>query len=109
MIVSFTVTGYNINEKILHFSKLLQMDDEEIRSAIKRVVPQIQEHMKEIAEMIYEIPESENGIEIISEVRKNFYVKGMETRLQKLLLPALQQAQAFEERDDMMQETEQKM
>lgn len=103
-----TVTGYNINEKILHFSKLLQMDDEEIRSAIKRVVPQIQEHMKEIAEMIYEIPESENGIEIISEVRKNFYVKGMETRLQKLLLPALQQAQAFEERDDMMQETEQK-
>lgn len=44
--------------------------------------------MDQIANMIYAIPESENDIEIISKARKEFYVKGMEIRLQELLIPA---------------------
>lgn len=83
-----TVTGYNIDGKVLQFRKLLKMEDEDINKAIKRVVPIIQEHMDQIANMIYAIPESENGIEIISKERKEFYVKGMEMRLQELLIPA---------------------
>ena len=83
-----TVTGYNIDGKVLQFRKLLKMEDEDIKKAIKRVVPIIQEHMDQIANMIYAIPESENDIEIISKARKEFYVKGMEIRLQELLIPA---------------------
>lgn len=86
-----TVTGYTIDGKILHFSKLLKMEDRDVISAIKRVVPQIQGHMKEIVEFIYAIPNSDNGIEIISEERKEFYVKGMEIRLQELLVPTFKQ------------------
>lgn len=86
-----TVTGYTIDGKILHFSKLLKMEDSDVISAIKRVVPQIEDHMKEIVEFIYAIPNSDNGIEIISEERKEFFVKGMEIRLQELLVPAFEQ------------------
>lgn len=104
-----TVTGYNIDGKTLHFSKLLKMDDRDVVSAINRVVPLIQDHMKEIAEFIYAIPNSDNGLEIISEERKKFYVKGMEIRLQQLLLPAFEHAYAIIEKDKVIQKTEQIM
>ncbi|WP_416324204.1 CtkA family protein [[Clostridium] innocuum] len=83
-----TVTGYNINGKALQFGALLKLEDKDIHNAVKRVVPQIQRHMDAITAFIYAIPNADNGIEIISEIRKEFYIKGMELRLQKLLLPA---------------------
>ena len=83
-----TVTGYNIDGKALQFGVLLKLEDKDIHNAVKRVVPQIQRHMDAITDFIYAIPNADNGIEIISEIRKEFYIKGMELRLQKLLLPA---------------------
>lgn len=83
-----TVTGYNIDGKVLQFGALLKLEDKDIHNAVKRVVPQIQRHMDAITDFIYAIPNADNGIEIISEIRKEFYIKGMELRLQKLLLPA---------------------
>lgn len=83
-----TVTGYNIDGKALQFGALLKLEDEDIHNAVKRVVPQIQRHMDAITDFIYAIPNADNGIEIISEIRKEFYIKGMELRLRKLLLPA---------------------
>lgn len=83
-----TVTGYNIDGKALQFGVLLKLEDKDIHNAVKRVVPQIQRHMDAITAFIYAIPNADNGIEIISEIRKEFYIKGMELRLQKLLLPA---------------------
>lgn len=83
-----TVTGYNIDGKALQFGALLKLEDKDIHNAVKRVVPQIQRHMDAITAFIYAIPNADNGIEIISEIRKEFYIKGMELRLQKLLLPA---------------------
>lgn len=82
-----TVTGYNIDGKALQFGALLKLEDKDIHNAVKRVVPQIQRHMDAITAFIYAIPNADNGIEIISEIRKEFYIKGMELRLQKLLLP----------------------
>lgn len=83
-----TVTGYNIDGKALQFGALLKLEDKDIHNAVKRVVPQIQRHMDAITAFIYAISNADNGIEIISEIRKEFYIKGMELRLQKLLLPA---------------------
>ena len=83
-----TVTGYNIDGKALQFGALLKLEDKDIHNAVKRVVPQILRHMDAITAFIYAIPNADNGIEIISEIRKEFYIKGMELQLQKLLLPA---------------------
>ena len=68
-----TVTGYNIDGKALQFGALLKLEDKDIHNAVKRVVPQIQRHMDAITDFIYAIPNADNGIEIISEIRKEFY------------------------------------
>ena len=102
-----TVTGYNIEGKTLHFRNFLKLDDEDIQNAVKRVVPLLCRHMDEISNFINEIPESENGIDIISKDRKEFYIKSMIFRLQHLLIPALEHVQIYEKENKMNQNTEQ--
>ena len=63
--------------------------------------------MDEISNFINEIPESENGIDIISKDRKEFYIKSMIFRLQHLLIPALEHVQIYEKENKMNQNTEQ--
>ncbi len=103
-----TVTGYNIDGKILYFRNLIKLDDMGIQSAVKRVVPSICEKMDEISEFINDIPERENGIEIISEVRKKFYLESMMFRLQHVLIPALEHSQTYGKGNKMIQNIEQK-
>ena len=79
-----------------------------IQSAVKRVIPSICEKMDEISEFINDIPERENGIEIISEVRKKFYLESMMFRLQHVLIPALEHSQTYGKGNKMIQNIEQK-
>lgn len=82
------VTAYSLQGKTLSFLKLLQLEDDDLHKAIVRVVPLIQQSWPSIIAMIQNIPNQSHGISIISDVRKEFFIKGMEVRLNTLLLPA---------------------
>lgn len=91
-----TVTGYNADEKILHFKKLLNMQEVDLNDAILRVVPLIQSHWQDIENVIREIPNEFQGIPIISEARKEFYLKGIEIRLEHQMNPVFEKLQSQE-------------
>lgn len=82
------VTAYSLQGKTLSFLKLLQLEDDDLHKAIVRVVPLIQQSWPSIIAMIQNIPNQSHGISIISDIRKEFFIKGMEVRLNTLLLPA---------------------
>lgn len=52
----------------------------------------IQEHFSEIQTLIQEVPETFEGYHVLSNIRKQEYQKELETRYQKLLLPAYERA-----------------
>ena len=58
----------------------------QLKEAVKRVVPKI--NLKAIKEVINEIPEKYNGLEIMPKEMKKFYIKLLEQRYEKILLPS---------------------
>ena len=53
---------------------------------MKRVVPKI--NLEVIKEVINEIPEKYNSLEIMPKEMKKFYIKLLEQRYEKILLPS---------------------
>lgn len=51
----------------------------------------LKERFRDISDFIEAIPENENGVEIISEYQKEFYIKSMNLRIEKLLQPRYHQ------------------
>ena len=64
---------------------------------MKRNVPLIQEKWQEIVNLISEIPNEYNGITIISEERKEFYIKGMHIQMEHQMTPAFEQTLEMEQ------------
>lgn len=85
-------TIYSRNGHKFRYKHILELDNAELKEAIQKVVPKIKTHFEEIKDLIYSIPEEYKGKTIISPIRKEFYIKGMELRLEKLLIPALNRA-----------------
>ncbi|MCM1497508.1 MAG: CtkA family protein [Clostridium sp.] len=81
-------TIYMRNGKTLSAKKLLKLDNQDLKQAIVRNTPKIQECMPEIKKFIQEIPETYQDKTVCSSIRKQYYGKGMEIRLNELLLPA---------------------
>ena len=81
-------TIYEYKGHVLSAKKMMQLDNDDLRQAILRVTPKVLENMEQIKTMIQEIPEKSNGYEICPAVVKEYYTKGFETRINKLLLPA---------------------
>lgn len=72
------------------------------KAAIMKVVPNIEENMDKIKNMIVEIPNkhiTEKGLvlSVCSEARKTLYIKQLEIRLEKLLQPAFAKTLAAEQ------------
>ena len=84
-----TTTIFGINGKSVHARDILKLNYQGLNDAIKRVVPKIQEKMDDIRQFILNIPTEYNNILVCSDVRKNFYIKSMELRLNNFLIPAL--------------------
>ena len=82
-----TVTSYALNNKMLTYKALLELDNDELKEAILRVSVLLSERFSEISDFINAIPESENGVEIISDYQKEFYIKSMALRIEKQLMP----------------------
>ena len=81
-------TAYVVGNKQLSAKRLLKYDNADLRAAVMRVTPKIQNHAQEIEEFIAGIPEEYNGQIVCSKVRKEYYVKGLMVRFNELILPA---------------------
>lgn len=60
------------------------------QAALRKNVPLIQEKMPKINDFMLSIPETYNGIQICSTTRASVYLQEMQLRLNKLLIPALE-------------------
>ena len=60
--------------------------EKQLREAVKRVIPKI--NLKVIKEVINEIPEKYKDLEIMPKEMKEFYIKLLEQRYEKILLPS---------------------
>lgn len=87
-----TTTIFSINDKLIHARDILELDFEGLSDAVQRIVPVIRERMNDIKSFISEIPSKHNDIAVCFDVRKEFYIKSMEKRLENFLLPALEMA-----------------
>lgn len=104
-------TAFYYNEHILSAKKFLKLDMEDLRDAIIRMVPVIEQEMPNIQKFIQEIPSSKDGYDICSDVRKQSYILGMEFRLNSLLIPAYRKILEHEKRDieDFLQDAKEKL
>ena len=80
-------TAYNYNGKILSAKRLLKTEIPELEDAIIRNVPKIQRNMEQIKTFIQEIPEQYDNKFVCSHIRKQYYIAGIETRMNHLLQP----------------------
>lgn len=83
-----TNTIYSSGETVLTAEKMLKIDDKNLESALNKNVPLLKAKMQEIRTFIDEIPKSYQNIEVCSKERKEFYIKGMELRLNEIIEPA---------------------
>lgn len=81
-------TIYTYKDKLLSAKKLLKLENTDLQDALLRIVPLIECKLEEIKDFINRLPNNYNGIDIISENRKAYYIKTIETREKELLYPA---------------------
>lgn len=86
-------TSYDYQGHILSAKKALSLSNPNLQQAIIRVVPNIANHISEIKQFIQNIPEMESGYSICSPERKEYYILGIQTRFEELLLPAYEYLQ----------------
>lgn len=58
-----------------------------LKEALKRNVLLLMKYFEDIKEFIRNIPNEYNGLEVISDIRRDYYLKSIETRFEKLFLP----------------------
>lgn len=83
------------NDKQLNpFKYIESAKNTDCNEALMRIVPKI--NIENIKKMINEIPNEVNGIQIISDVRKEFYCKCIEYRYEKSLYPTYLKVQEMQ-------------
>ena len=81
-----SISVFEKNGKPINPLKYIEsMENLECNAALMRIVPLID--MKKIENIFMEIPNSYNGIEIISDIQKKFYLKVLNYRFENILLP----------------------
>lgn len=80
-------TAYSDNGKRFTYKKILSFNNEDLKDAIMKNTKLISDKMGDITNLLNSIPNVYKGIPIITEERKNFYLKSMEIRFNELILP----------------------
>ena len=81
------ITAYDgPNDIRLSNNDLLKLDNKDLKKALKRVVEKVIKKQYEIIDFISSIPEEFEGINIISKVRKEYYIETFRIRLEKQIL-----------------------
>lgn len=81
---------YTIDHKLLNFKNFFgllkekRLDNDLVEIA-NEVIPLIEKKMGEIIEFVNSLPEKEQDIEIISKIKKDFFVKSMKMRFDKII------------------------
>lgn len=89
-----SVTVFGKNDKAYSVKKILELPIPEIYESIIRNVPLINEHIKEINDLIDSVPNK-----VCSDIRKEFYKQSLQIRLEYLLNPIYEQV-IEQERED---------
>ena len=78
------VLFFKIINKCNLFEYIESMENEKCNKALLRIIPKID--LEKIKDIIYKIPNNFEGIEVISDIRKDFYYKCIEYRYYNSLL-----------------------
>ena len=81
------LTAYSEKGHQLNLNRMFKLAIPELDKAILRVYPKIVNNMDKIIAMINSIPNEYGNLKVCSNERKLFYIKGMKTRLEKLIEP----------------------
>lgn len=76
---------YENEKKINPLMYMESMCNEELNKAVISIVPKID--LKKIHDIIYDLPNSFKNVDIISDIKKEFYYKTLVYRYEKILLP----------------------
>ena len=80
------ITAYEDDEeKRISVFNVLKIIEKTNKDAIKRVCDNVVKNLEKIKRFINEIPSSFNGVEIMSDIRKEYYIKTFMIRLEMLL------------------------
>lgn len=81
-----SVSIYRLNGKKLNPLKFIEsMDNSECNKAILRMVPKI--NMDKIISIFNDVPEEYNGLPVLSEMQKTYYLKSLEYKYNNVLIP----------------------
>lgn len=79
------ITAYeDNNEKRYTAIEILKINDNQLTESLGRVIKNAKNKLTEIKKMISDIPETFNGIQIMSKLKKEYYIKTFEIRLDYL-------------------------
>lgn len=76
---------YEYDKKINPLKYIEKMNNLELNEVILEIVPRI--NLDKIYKIIYELPNKIDNIEVISDIKKDFYYKSLEYRYNNILLP----------------------
>lgn len=77
---------YALNGKRINPLKFIEsMENVECNKAILRIIPKI--NMDKIRSIFDEIPEEYNGLPVLSEMQKKYYLKSLEYKYDNVLFP----------------------
>lgn len=80
-------TAYSLNGSQIYAKDILSLDYEDLYKTAINLIPIIEAKLPEIAQFICDIPNKAHGFDICSNVRKCFYIRSMEMRMEKYLKP----------------------
>lgn len=81
-----TVSIYQKDEKRINPLKFIKsMNNDECNKAILRIIPNI--NLNDIKNIFDEIPEEYNGLSVLSNIQKQFYLKTLQYKYDNILLP----------------------
>ena len=80
-------TAYSLDGSRLKYKDILAYKNENLENAVIKNTELIAENFESIIDFIDSIPSEYKGIQVMSEARKEFYLKTMEIRFNELILP----------------------
>lgn len=94
-----SISVYVFNGKPINPLKYIEsMNNEECNKAILRMVPKI--NMDKITSIFDELPEEHNGLPVLSEIQKTYYLKSLEYKYDNVLIPVYNKLLEFDNNAD---------
>lgn len=94
-IANSVTTVYSIEDHKLTLKEMFDNNYDGLNRSLLHNVPIIEDKLSDIFDLIDEVPEYYNGILVCSENRKEYYKRILETRFNKLILPAYAKLQVI--------------